>query len=138
MSTWLLTTDESTNLPSATTAAAVSSQDVSMPSMRAGELTGSPALLVHRRRAEPRLQGVEAAGVVVRVDVVHPHHQGVLVGLGVVVLADAGGLEPEPVVERLGDAIGDPHLEGEVAGTSMSGQPGHVEHQSRADLVPLP
>src|SRR5215469_14051234 len=110
MSTWLLTTDDSTLLPSATTAAAVSSHEVSMPRMRAGEVTPSPALVVAQRRVETILEGVEAAGVVVGVDVVHPHDQGVLVGLGVVVLADAGGLEAELVVERLGRTVGDPHL----------------------------
>src|SRR5437763_1675380 len=135
MSTWLLTTDESTRLPSTTTAAAVSSQEVSMPRMRPGPFIGSPAPVAAHRRLQPRLQGVEPSGVVVGVDVVDPHDQGVLVGLGVVVLADASGLEPEPVVERLGDAVGDPDLEGEVARTPASGQPGHVEHEPGADLV---
>ncbi len=36
------------------------------------------------------------------VDVVGPHDQGVLVGLGVVVLAHAGGFETEPAVHGLG------------------------------------
>src|SRR5437764_6179440 len=138
MSTWLLTTDESTWLPSPTTAAAVSSHEVSMPRMRAGGLTSSPALVAGHRRAETRLQGIEAAGVVVGVDVVDPHDQCVLVGLGVVVLADTGGLEAEPVVERLSHPVGDPYLEGEVAGTSTPGQPGHVEHEPGPDLVSLP
>jgi len=41
-SVWLLTTEDSTSRPSTTTAAAVSSHEVSMPSTRQGEGTSHP------------------------------------------------------------------------------------------------
>src|SRR5438105_12932700 len=100
MSTWLLTTDESTRLPSTTTAAAVSSQEVSMPRMRPGPFIGSPAPVAAHRRLQPRLQGVEPSGVVVGVDVVDPHDQGVLVGLGGAGVAEGSGPARAPGCER--------------------------------------
>src|SRR5436309_1129215 len=136
-SRWFTAT-KGTSHTSASDLAALTSPACPMPRVRPGPFIGSPAPVAAHRRLQPRLQGVEPSGVVVGVDVVDPHDQSVLVGLGVVVLADASGLEPEPVVERLGDAVGDPDLEGEVARTPASGQPGHVEHEPGADLVPLP
>src|SRR6516165_4390316 len=105
-STWLDTTDEARQVPSTTTAAAVSSHDVSIPRMAAcvsvTALTALPArgrsrlrcslpVLDDRGTGHVRLEPGETLGVLGRVDVLGPHHQGVLVRLLVVVLADAGG-----------------------------------------------
>ena len=62
-----------------------------------------------------RLDAVQAAGVVLGVDVACPHDDGVFVGLRVVVAAHPDRGEPEAPVQRLGGVVGRPHLEGEVA-----------------------
>src|SRR5687767_6025599 len=66
-STWLDTTDETTRRPSSTTAAAVSSHDVSMPRMS--------ELLKQGVARDGALDAFEQRGVVGSVDLVHPHHQ---------------------------------------------------------------
>ncbi len=135
VSTWLDTTELCTTRPSSTTAAAVSSHEVSMARI----LTSGLRAWSRRsscRRPPPR--DSQADSVVVGVDAVRPHDEGILVGLGVVVLAEALGLEPEPVVHGLGRQIGHPHLEGQVLGAVQPRRPGQVGQQPGADLVAVP
>src|SRR4051812_3158912 len=101
-STWLDTTLERMSWPSSTIAAAVSSQLVSMPRI---------AVTTRRLPTLDRIEGglaVDAVrnagqlcGVLVAVDVTHPHDERVLVRLRVVPLAHADRAEAEVPVHRL-------------------------------------
>src|SRR4051794_37083139 len=93
-STWLETTDERTVRPPQTSAAAVSSHDVSIPRIGASEdraLVTEPSLpgsrLLPFRSAPCRElgdDGVDATPVRLPGDVPRPHDDGVLARLGVV------------------------------------------------------
>src|SRR5947207_5717436 len=72
-------------------------------------------VLDDRRAWHARLDRAQSLGVLVSVDVVGPHDEGVLVRLDVVVLAYAGGMEAEPAVHGLSRLVAHAHLEGEVA-----------------------
>src|SRR5262249_20745524 len=61
------------------------------------------------------LEPGEELGVLAALDLVGPHHERVLVGLDVVVLAHADRCEPETPVQLLGGAVREPHLECEAA-----------------------
>src|SRR5215213_951922 len=172
-STWLDTTEERTSVPSRTTAAAVSSQLVSIPSsvpfprLTAALLVGfarprarsllvgfarprARSLLVgfarprarslfhHRRAHDALLDLPEPLGVRRRVDVVRPHDEGVLPGLGVVPLAHTGGGEPEPAVQLLGRGVPHADLERETAAPPAPGGVGQVQQQAGPDLAPVP
>ena len=111
-STWLDTTDERTSRPSSTTAAAVSSHDVSMPRIarhhqrRAARTTVAPGDAVARCASS-------SAAYSRLVDLVRPHHERVLVRLGVVALAHADRAEAEPAVQLLRRRVRQPDLERE-------------------------
>src|SRR5437764_1242833 len=136
-SPWLATTDDRRFVPSSTTPTAVSSHDVSIPRMFTGR--SSQRLLLHLGRArDAGLDGVEQLGVVVPGDVLRPHDEGVLLGLGVVVLPHADGPEPEAPVEVLGRLVPQAHLEGQAGRSPPAGFPGQGEQQAGADLVPVP
>ena len=153
-STWLDTIDERTRRPSSTTAAAVSSHDVSsarmvvtvsMGSLSAARDTRaaavrSPSIPCHRRssRLHAVLDAFEQRRVIVAVDLVHPHHERVLTGLLVVVLAHADRGEAEAPVQELRALVRHAHLEREVAGVARQRLAREHEHQPRADRVPLP
>ena len=73
--------------------------------------------------AAPHLEDREGAAnsipsrrcpVKVGIDVVRPHDKGVLVHLGVVVLAYSGGHETELVVQGLGSQVRHPNLQGQM------------------------
>ena len=71
-------------------------------------------------------------------DVVGPHHQGVLPGLGVVALAHAGGHEPEALVQRLGPRVAHAHLEGQVHAAALDRPAGQRQQHAGGDAVPVP
>ena len=85
-----------------------------------------------------RLDAIEQLGVVGRVDLVDPHHQRVLAGLLVVVLADADGSEPESPVEELRARVREPNLEREVPRVAGERLVRETEHETRPDPVPVP
>ena len=107
-----LTTLDTTSLPPITSAAAVSSQLVSMPSTS----VSGPASPRRAGRARRCVVGHaassrgQALGVGGRLDVVAPHDDGVL-GALVVLRPDPGGREAERAVQRLGAGAAGPHLE---------------------------
>src|SRR5262245_49803104 len=103
--------------PSSTMAAAVSSHDVSMPRMR---VTSSPRLraLEDRRSGQPALERVHKTRILRLVDLVRPHHESVLAGVGVIALAHADGLETESSVELLRAFVRQPYFEGERGRTA--------------------
>ena len=144
-SIWLATTDDRTRVARSTTAAAVSSHEVSMPRMRSAMQssslvrpgqTQSPSIRPWSRGRRPRCR--QAAGVLGAVDVGGPHHQGVLAVLGVVALAHAGGHEAEAPVQRLGAVVADPHLEREVVAAPGDRRAGRDRQQPGGDAVPVP
>src|SRR5688572_6706628 len=117
---WLATTDDRMLTPSSTTPTAVSSHDVSMPRMITVDI--SQGLILHLGR--PGYAGfdrIEEPGVLLAADVLGPHHEGVLLGLGVVVLPHADGPEPEPPVQVLGRLVAEPDLQGEARRSPPAG-----------------
>src|SRR6266536_2439050 len=138
-STWLDTIDERTRRPSSTTAAAVSSQDVSMPRMRTLKVV-SPALglLDDRLALDLALEAGEELGVLGASDLVCPHHERVLVGLDVVILPHTDGREAESPVQLLGGAVRQTHLEREAARLTRDRFPRQHQQQPRRDLAALP
>ena len=100
----------STSLPPITSAAAVSSQLVSMPSTTRGvigrHVTGD---VTRRARLRPP-SSRSRRRVVLGPDVVAPHHDRVL-GVLVVPLAHPGRGEPEPAVQLLRAGARHPHLQ---------------------------
>src|SRR2546421_3983628 len=141
-SLWLATTDDFRATPSSTTPTAVSSQEVSMPRMFTALFSsdlGSQGLVLHLGGAgHAVLDGGQEPGVLVAGDVLGPHDEGVLLRLGVVVLAHADGPEPEAPVQVLGRLVGQPHLQREAGGPPPAGLPGQGQQQPGADLVALP
>src|SRR5215207_11438300 len=164
-SIWLATTDDRTRVARSTTAAAVSSHDVSMPRItsamalaaygpRASSRTGvdrsrAPHPIDAGRGSEPvtfddgaagyvDLDLVQAIGIVRGVDVVGPHDEGVLAGLGVVALAHACRQEAEALVQRLRPRVAHAHLEGEVAAAPLDRRPGQRQQHPGGDAVALP
>src|SRR5438552_4225457 len=116
-STWLDTTEDSTAAPLATTAAAVSSHEVSIPRMQLRPLSSLIVRCLERGRSRHlELEPVEPHRVVVGVDLVGPPHEGVLVALDVVVLAHARRPAAELPVHRLRAAVAPAHSAREVAG----------------------
>ena len=124
------TTLERMSWPSTTTAAAVSSQLVSMPRTftRAGSVVGRRAARARRaaRRAPacrcPRTHITTASSV----------------GPDVVALAHALGHEAEPPVQRLRAACADPHLERQRVVVPVDRLVGERDHQARADVLAVP
>src|SRR5581483_2145533 len=136
-SPWLATTDDRRLVPSSTTPTAVSSQEVSMPRMFTVVL--SQGLVLHLGGAGYAvLDGGEEPAVVVAGDVLGPHHEGVLLGLGVVVLAHADRPEPETPVQVLGRLVGQAHLQRQAGGPPPAGLPGQGQEETGADLVAVP
>ena len=84
--------------PSSTTAAAVSSHDVSIPRMR---VTRTSVARTRSCPAPRRSTPSSNSAVLGRVDLVRPHDERVLAGVGVVALADADRHEAEPAVQLL-------------------------------------
>ena len=116
--------------PSSTTAAAVSSHDVSIPSMRVTRTSvartpSSPARAARRRPATPRTRGV---------DLVRPHDERILAGVGVVALADADGNETEPAIHLLRGLVGESRLERERRRTARD----PLAASASSNLVPMP
>ena len=126
--------------PSSTTAAAVSSHDVSIPRISIG--SGRSVIASGARtRCSPghtRLEPGKQPRVLGRVDVVDPHHQRVLVGLLVVVLAHAHRREPEAAVQLLRALVRHAHLEGEVVGAAHERLARERDHEPRRDAAPVP
>src|ERR687897_1301070 len=164
-SIWLATTDDRTRVARSTTAAAVSSHDVSMPRItsamalaaygpRASSRTGvdpsrAPQPIDARRGSEPvtfddgaagdaDLDLVQAVGIVRGVDVVGPHDEGVLAGLGVVALAHACRQEAEALIQRLRPRVAHAHLEGEVAAAPLDRRPSQRQQHPGGDALALP
>src|SRR5215467_4075147 len=75
----------------------------------------APGRFHHRLTLDLALDPFEEVRVLGPLRLVRPHHERVLVGLGVVVLPYADGREAEPAVELLGGAVREPHLEREAA-----------------------
>src|SRR5579862_5079085 len=115
-STWLDTTDDCTNRPSSTTAAAVSSHEVSIPRMR---MVTSPAVrsFEHGGAGHAPLEAIEQRGVVGLVHLVGPHDQRVLAAVGVVALAHTDRGESESLVEPLRAVVREPYLQRECVRT---------------------
>src|SRR5579859_3151423 len=111
-STWEATTFDRRPPGRSSTAAAVSSHEVSMPRMRTIDGARSRAGLV---AALVPLEGgpVPFVALLKRgfVDVAGPHDDRVLAVVAVVALADADVFEPVLAVQRLGAAVGPAHLE---------------------------
>src|ERR687896_1090449 len=131
-----------------TTAAEVSSQDVSMPKTRAsssqspsGNSFTAGAGAVHSsgtttaQAIELPLDQVQALPELTRGGVLDHHHQCILVGLDVVALANALRLESELLIHRLCNAIGDTHFEGNRLYTSTKSLIDDGYQQSRSHLV---
>src|SRR6266542_3826593 len=138
-SCWLDTRFERIRTPSSTTATAVSSQDVSIPSTftrpvppRRAPRSRRAAFPARRRQIGEAFQEVLVLGPV---HVVHPHDQGVLVRLLVVVLAHADRAEPEPPVHPLRAPVRHPHLQRHRPGPHVHRRLGQLVHQPRADLA---
>src|SRR5437763_6475421 len=136
-SPWLATTDDRRLVPSSTTPTAVSSHDVSIPRMFTAGL--SQGLVLHLGGAgEAVLDGGEEPGVLVAGDVLGPHDEGVLLGLGVVVLPHADRPEPKTPVEVLGRLVAQPHLQRQGRRPPPAGLPGQGQEEAGADLVAVP
>ena len=93
----------------------------------------------HRRRAHGRYRGAhqqpgEALAVLVGLDVVAPHHDGVGLSL-VVVLAHARRDEPERAVQLLGATARRPHLQRPRRTAALDRFVGERRHDPRADVV---
>src|SRR5918995_2194055 len=145
-STWLAMRLAST-VSLSTTATAVSSHDVSMPST----FTARPSRSGLRRRRRPegsRDLGSQAVGEPVEqpaqarselgvADPVQPHDQRVLADLLVVVLPDPDGSETEPRVQPLGPPVGDADLERHGLGAHVEGRQDQIVQEARADLLAL-
>src|SRR5438067_1626283 len=138
-----------------TTAAAVSSQEVSSARIivRTSHIEGlTPDVAVRdvsrtrtRRQSSPRAfratSGVRPrtwpkkprSRVVRLADRVLPHDQRVLTVVGVVAAPDAAGLEAQPLVQGDGTDIRDPHLEGVAASTPAGGYLEEPLHHRRRD-----
>src|ERR1051325_6811175 len=125
---WLDSRLERTVRPSSTTATAVSSQEVSMPSR---SIWRSGTDVVRDLADDP----LELAPVFRGADVIGPHHHGVLVGLLIVVLADAHRAETDPAVQALGAPVGDPDLERDGPGPVAHRFLDQLVQQSGADLL---
>src|SRR6266498_3562795 len=122
---WAAITFERTMRPSSTTAMPVSSHDVSMPSTSISHVPVPRCLPRPRRPLVDLAGGRDAGGELLEAAVVGggaqalgPHDQGVLAGLGVVVLADADRGEAELLVEGLGGVVGDADLQRAGAGAT--------------------
>src|SRR6266581_1661630 len=131
MSIWLATRLTSTSVPSSTIATAVSSQEVSIPRTFNGR---APSLRVLGRAGHDLVQELL---VLRRVHVVHPHDQGVLAGLLVVVLAHPDGPEPEPPVQPLGAPVRHPDLQRHGAGPHLDGRLDQLVEQPGPDLAAM-
>src|SRR5687768_12274960 len=158
-STWLDTTEERMSRPPVTTAAAVSSHEVSMPRIVVPGSTSKsntvmrPALgfagplgprsrarsscdtLPRRGAGHRRGDGIEPLSVRGEIDVVGPHHDRVLVGLGVVVLPHPGRREAERAVQLLGARVAHPDLEREPGAAALGGGSAQPQHEPCADPV---
>src|SRR5262245_46558081 len=130
--------------PSSTTAAAVSSHDVSIPRILNVSLApGAPScrtawspstgLVVDGIAGDLGLELAEERRVLGCVHLVDPHHERVLVGLLVVALADSDRREAEPAVQVLGALVRQAHLEGHVLGTARDRLAREPEEQAGAD-----
>src|SRR6266540_2611794 len=145
-STWLAMRLAST-VSRSTTATAVSSHDVSMPST----FTATPSRSGPRPRRRPEASrdlGSHAVGELVEqpaqarpelgvADPVQPHDQRVLADLLVVVLPDAHGAEPESGVQPLGPPVGDADLERHGLGAHVARGEDQIVQEARADLLAL-
>src|SRR5207245_3132861 len=80
----------------------------------------------------------QTCGVPLTVDRFGPHDQGVLVGLDVIVFADAGRVKAKLPVHRLSARVAYSHLEWEIPGAPLDGFTSQVEQQPGADLVAVP
>src|ERR671919_443581 len=131
MSCWLESTLDRTLTPSSTTAAAVSSHDVSMPRtfIRSPGPSWPGAHALRNLVDDPLEDPVVVGGA----DVVGPHDQGVLVGLLVVALAHPDGAEPEMPVQPLGRPVRHPNLQ-RHGGRSHSLRPPDVAALHPGDL----
>ena len=72
------------------------------------------------------------------VDIVRPHHQGVLVVVDVVVATYAGGSEAEPPVQVLRTAVGQTHLERQVLDGSCHAAAGQLQQHPGGDALSVP
>src|SRR5919197_498000 len=132
-STWLATRFDRSFRPSSTTATAVSSQEVSIPRTRVAGLTS--ALTVRSRGAVD--DALEEPFVVGGVDVVGPHHEGVLPGLLVVALADPHRTEAEPRVHLLSPPVRHADLERYGPRSHVDGRLDQLVQQAGSDLPAL-
>ncbi len=90
------------------------------------------------RGGGPRLEGVEATGVVGLIDVVGPHHQRILARVGVVVASHPGRGEPEGPVEGLGLGVVGPDLERDGGDAHLDGLAALGGQQPGGDAQPAP
>src|SRR5262245_16199665 len=139
-SAWLDTTDERTRRPSSTTAAAVSSHDVSIARIRTLGFITSPRRrpVVDGRAAHAALDAVEQRRVRLGVHFVRPHDERVLAGIDVVALAYADRNEPEPAIQILRALVRQARFERERGGVARNRLVREREQQTRPDLVALP
>src|SRR5438132_3084826 len=114
--------------PLAMTAAAVSSQEVSIARTRRSERATAGAA-VQPFDLERFHDLAEALLEARRLDRVRPHHDGVLVIVGVVPAATTDHLETELLIEPDGDVVGGSHLEREPARAELIGPLNQRRHQ---------
>src|SRR5262245_34466136 len=114
-----------------------------MPSTSTFELPFSTSARVRGWLSRPNLARLgDAAGqlhqtttVLRGLQALSPHDQGVLVGLRIVVLADADRREAELVVEVLGAVVGHPHLQRAGGRATAPGLADQGEQQAGGDLA---
>src|SRR6202040_758568 len=135
---------DATFTPPITTAAAVSSHEVSIPrtapapGVEISTIGGRNISSLDPGRVNLVHERVDPLAILGPVNVARPHDEPVLVDLGVVVLADPDGHETERLVELLRPDVGHPNLEGERLGTPVDGGRDHCVEKSGRDPASVP